>query len=491
MKSSIWFGAALAGTLALGIAAAPSLVAQSQGTATQTGPRNPTRAEVVQMMKDISNWGRWGKDDEIGTFNLITPAGAQGRGGAGQGRPRRCRWPTPSTRRCSPTTRRPSSRSSSWARTARCATGAAMDVISSTYHATTTTHMDSLCHYIFEGKTYNGWEIEKYHQATPTREGFGEGPGCMKNSILGFKNGLMTRGVLIDLPLMKGVKWLEPGTPVTIADLEAWEKFAGIRIGSGDALFLRTGRFARRAGTRPVALGARVGRLPRVGDAVVQAARRGAHQQRLGAGRAAVEHRGLPAADSHAGDQLAGHADDRRRRSRGSRAGRRPAETLGVHADRDGPARPGRIGIAGEPDRDVLTRHEVTSALFRAQRLQRIHSRRAQRRDGARRHADGQQRRAHRRIGPRDRPASLRRARLPIRRVRPRAQTKPTTRPTAASAEALPQHHADHLPAIGANRQADADLVRAPRHQIRRARRRCRPRPASARSRRTCRAGTR
>jgi len=67
-----------------------------------------------------------------------------------------------------------------------------MDVISSTYHATTTTHMDSLCHYIFEGKTYNGWEIEKYHQATPTREGFGEGPGCMKNSILGFKDGLQT-----------------------------------------------------------------------------------------------------------------------------------------------------------------------------------------------------------------------------------------------------------------------------------------------------------
>jgi kynurenine formamidase len=61
----------------------------------------------------------------------------------------------------------------------------------------------------------------------------------------------MTRGVLVDLPLMKGVKWLEPGTPVTIADLEAWEKFAGIRIGSGDALFLRTGRFARRAALGP------------------------------------------------------------------------------------------------------------------------------------------------------------------------------------------------------------------------------------------------
>jgi hypothetical protein len=36
-------------------------------------PPNPTRAQVIQMMKDISNWGRWGKDDELGTFNLITP----------------------------------------------------------------------------------------------------------------------------------------------------------------------------------------------------------------------------------------------------------------------------------------------------------------------------------------------------------------------------------------------------------------------------------
>jgi kynurenine formamidase len=124
-------------------------------------------------------------------------------------------------------------------------------VISSTYHATTTTHMDSLCHYIFEGRTYNGWDITKYHQATPTREGFGEGPGCMKNSILGFKDGLITRGVLVDIPLMRGVPYLEPGTAIYAADLEAWEKYSGVTIGSGDALFLRTGRFARRAEKGP------------------------------------------------------------------------------------------------------------------------------------------------------------------------------------------------------------------------------------------------
>ena len=57
----------------------------------------------------------------------------------------------------------------------------------------------------------------------------------------------MTRGIIVDLPRMKNVPYLEPGTPVYASDLEAWEKYAGITIGSGDALFLRTGRWAQRA----------------------------------------------------------------------------------------------------------------------------------------------------------------------------------------------------------------------------------------------------
>ncbi|MEW6321475.1 MAG: cyclase family protein [Acidobacteriota bacterium] len=213
-------------------------------------PVNPTRAEVVAMMKQISNWGRWGPADELGTINLITPAvrkaaAALVREGISVSLAHTLDKEVFAD---NPT---PFKQEFFMGPDGKMRSGAVMDVISSTYHATTTTHMDGLCHYIFEGKTYNGWDIEKYHHATPTREGFGEGPGCMKNSILGFKDGVLTRGILIDLPLMKGVKWLEPGTPVTIADLEAWETFAGIRIGSGDALFLRTGRFARRAALGP------------------------------------------------------------------------------------------------------------------------------------------------------------------------------------------------------------------------------------------------
>jgi len=57
--------------------------------------------------------------------------------------------------------------------------------------------------------------------------------------------------VLIDIPRLKGVEFLEPGTPVYVEDLEAWEKKAGVKIASGDAILLRTGRWARRARLGP------------------------------------------------------------------------------------------------------------------------------------------------------------------------------------------------------------------------------------------------
>ena len=61
----------------------------------------------------------------------------------------------------------------------------------------------------------------------------------------------MTRGVLIDIPRLRGVPWLEPGTPIYIEDLEAWEAQAGVRVSAGDALFVRTGVWARRAAEGP------------------------------------------------------------------------------------------------------------------------------------------------------------------------------------------------------------------------------------------------
>jgi kynurenine formamidase len=60
------------------------------------------------------------------------------------------------------------------------------------------------------------------------------------------KNGIVTRAILIDIPRLKNLAYLEPGTPVFQEDLDAWEKRAGVKVSSGDAIFLRTGRWARR-----------------------------------------------------------------------------------------------------------------------------------------------------------------------------------------------------------------------------------------------------
>ncbi len=60
--------------------------------------------------------------------------------------------------------------------------------------------------------------------ATRSKENITPETGCKQGSIMGRRDGIVTRGVLYDMPQMKGVEWIEPGTPITRADLEAWEK---------------------------------------------------------------------------------------------------------------------------------------------------------------------------------------------------------------------------------------------------------------------------
>jgi kynurenine formamidase len=119
--------------------------------------------------------------------------------------------------------------------------GHAMDLYTIWYHGSVITHIDSLCHYSFEGKIYNGFP----------RANITQGPGCVQNGVERQKEGIITRGILVDMPLLKQVPYLEPGTPVYPSDLEAWEKFANVKIGSGDAVFLRTGRWAIRSTKGP------------------------------------------------------------------------------------------------------------------------------------------------------------------------------------------------------------------------------------------------
>lgn len=194
-----------------------------------------TKAQVDKWMTELSNWNRWGKDDQRGTFNLITPEKRKAalklvRDGVSISMAHTL------DKEKFPDNPRPIGQQMTLD-----AGGHAMDLYTIWYHGSTITHIDALCHYSFEGKIYNGYTKS---------EKIGEN-GCGVNGVENQKSGVITRGVLIDLPRMKNLEYLEPGVGVYPSDVEAWEKFANVKIGAGDAVFLRTGRWARRAKLGP------------------------------------------------------------------------------------------------------------------------------------------------------------------------------------------------------------------------------------------------
>src|ERR1700674_1125436 len=205
----------------------------------QAPSHTATKADFDKGMKQLSNWGRWGKDDQRGTVNLITPAKVkQAASLAKQGITVSLEHPLmtePAADNANPLTHTMTATGEN-----PVAGAYAMDSYSIAFHGYGHTHMDALGHAFQDGKMYNG-----YPQSSVTKD------GAMKNDITAYQNGIVTRGILVDIPRLKGVPYLEPGTPIYVEDMEAWEKKTGVKIGSGDAVFVRTGRWARRAAKGP------------------------------------------------------------------------------------------------------------------------------------------------------------------------------------------------------------------------------------------------
>src|SRR5882762_4529101 len=191
-----------------------------------------TAAEYERWKKDLSNWGRWGNDDQIGALNLITPAKRKEAAGlVKEGF---------SVSLASDADTVKAVDNPNPYEVEMLAIG--NDRIGVRYHGITHTHLDSLAHINDNGVFFNGYKPDR---DTVLKEGHA------KNSIHNLKNGIFTRGILLDIPRLKGVPYLEPGTPIYVEDLEAWEKKAGIKVSAGDALFVRTGVWARRKAVGP------------------------------------------------------------------------------------------------------------------------------------------------------------------------------------------------------------------------------------------------
>jgi kynurenine formamidase len=179
------------------------------------------------MFQRCSNTGRWGPDDEQGTLNYVT---AEKRIAAASlvriGEVVSVGRDLSTTQ--SKTNARPLSHVMMYSPPG---SPSATDAFSIASHGMVVTHMDALCHFSWEDTMYNGRKASESIR----------GNGANWGSIYAQRQGFFTRGVLLDVAAARGIPWYLPDEYVTVADFEAAERRQGVRVQTGDAVFVRTG----------------------------------------------------------------------------------------------------------------------------------------------------------------------------------------------------------------------------------------------------------
>lgn len=184
----------------------------------------------------VSNWGRWGADDERGTMHHLTPdrvvaAAALVRTG------RTVTLSHPLDPVPGPDNPKPALHfMSQLADVDPGEPRSNMDFIGTDFHGKSVTHIDAFAHCAYRGQLYNGVPQSSVSAA-----------GATRGSVMTVGHGIVGRGVLLDVPRFRGVPWLDPGTAVTPDELERVEDAQGVRVREGDIVLVRTGHARRRA----------------------------------------------------------------------------------------------------------------------------------------------------------------------------------------------------------------------------------------------------
>ncbi len=196
-----------------------------------------TRVEFDELFQSVCNWGKWGKDDEKGTLNYLTPrhtadAARLVRSG------RTVSLAIPLNTKAGPDNPHPAAHHMIQIHDVATPEGEprfALDYLATEFHGDCFTHIDALCHISYKGLLYNG----KPASLVTSK-------GSLVQDIATYAHGIVGRAVLLDIPRLHGVKWLEPGEAVTVEELEAAEKEQGVKLAEGDILLFCTGHHARR-----------------------------------------------------------------------------------------------------------------------------------------------------------------------------------------------------------------------------------------------------
>lgn len=197
-----------------------------------------TDAEMQALFDSVSNWGRWGADDERGALNHLGPAEAAAAAKlVASGRTVSLSRPFPT--QPGPENPWPAHHHMVIAGDDPCVPGMGLEVstdyIGIAFHGMASSHLDALCHVFQGGRMYNG------HPATDVKS-----TGARRNTVMTLRSGVAGRGVLLDVPRSQGVGFIDPERLTTVAELEAAEAAQGVKVGKGDIVLVRLGRDVRR-----------------------------------------------------------------------------------------------------------------------------------------------------------------------------------------------------------------------------------------------------
>jgi kynurenine formamidase len=227
-------------------------------TNASTGTRRPTQDQLLDWMQSLSNWGRWGPDDQRGTLNHLSPEKTRrALGLVREGTTVSCARPV-SWEAALDSPRPPQHFMLGGGDKFRPGEGpdrqVSIDYIGMVFHGQTVTHIDSLAHFMWDGKLYNG---------TPSTV-VDSRDGAQSHDVMPARPGIVTRGVLVDAARLRGVDAIARGDGVGLDDVERAERECGVTVEAGDVLLLRTGQLGQREKTGPVdvALAGSSGPLP-------------------------------------------------------------------------------------------------------------------------------------------------------------------------------------------------------------------------------------
>jgi kynurenine formamidase len=203
-----------------------------------TEDSNLTLGEFRELFQTVSNWGRWGESDQRGALNRLTPNGVAAAASLIRaGTTVSLSLPM----NTEPGIDNPDPADHHMTMLFDSDTGSgplrfAKDYIGADYHNDSHTHIDALCHVAFDGFLYNRVPSESVSSA-----------GAARDAIEVAKDGIVGRGVLLDVPRARGVPWLEPGEHAFREDLEAAEREQAVTVRAGDILLIRMGHQHRLA----------------------------------------------------------------------------------------------------------------------------------------------------------------------------------------------------------------------------------------------------